>query len=145
MTVTFNRQVSKSIRLSDGARLPAGAFITMPSDSVARDPDIYDDPEQFDAFRFYEKRMLSKANANRYQFATTGPESLALGQGKTACPGRFFATAQIKVVLANILLNYDISFPAGQTTRPKNLRQGGLVRPDPKQGLVFAPRQKLSD
>lgn len=113
----------------------------MPSDSVARDPDIYANPDQFDGFRFYDKRMSSKTDANRHQFATTGPESLAFGQGKTACPGRFFAAAQIKVVLANILLNYDISFPHGQTTRPKNLYKGGLVGPDRTQRLVFTPRQ----
>lgn len=142
--MTFNRRVVKNIQLSD-ITLPAGSYITMPSDAVARDPEIYENPETFDGFRFYDKRMSSRADANRHQFATTGPESLAFGYGKTACPGRFFATAQIKVVLANILLDYDISFPRGQTVRPKNLRKGGLVRPDPQQTLVFVPRQSLGE
>jgi cytochrome P450 len=142
--VTFNRRVVKTIHLSD-ATLPAGSYITMPSDAVARDPEIFENPETFDGFRFYDKRMSSRAEANRHQFATTGPENLAFGHGKTACPGRFFATAQIKVVLANILLNYDVSFPPGQTARPENLRKGGLVRPDPKQSLIFVPLQSLGD
>ncbi|KAJ6438807.1 Ent-kaurene oxidase-like protein [Purpureocillium lavendulum] len=142
--MTFNRRVVKTVQLSD-VTLPAGSYITMPSDAVARDPEIYTDPETFDGFRFYDRRMSSRADANRHQFATTGPENLAFGYGKTACPGRFFATAQIKVVLANILLNYDISFPTGQTSRPANVRKGGLVRPDPRQSLVFAPRNSIED
>jgi len=139
--MTFNRKVIKPVRLSDGTTLPKGAYITLPSDSVARDPDIYANPDHFDGFRFYEKRMSSKTEANRHQFATVGPESLAFGQGKQACPGRFFAGVQIKAVIANILANYDISFPEGQTARPKNIHKGGLVRPDPRQKLVFTPRK----
>jgi ent-kaurene oxidase len=141
--MTFNRKVARPLRFEDGTTLPAGTYITMPSDSVARDPDIYENPEHFDGYRFYDRRMEGGKNANRHQFASTGPESLAFGQGKNACPGRFFAGVQIKVVLANILLNYDISYPPGQTQRPKNLYKGGLVRPDPRQKLLFAPRNNF--
>ncbi|KAF2764026.1 cytochrome P450 [Teratosphaeria nubilosa] len=119
--MTFNRRVSKTLRLRDGTIFPRGTYLTMPSDSVARDPGLYPNPDEFDGYRFFDKRMSDKAEANRHQFAPVGPESLAFGQGKQACPGRFFAGAQIKVVIANILLNYDISFPAGQTERPKNI------------------------
>ncbi|KAK1913952.1 hypothetical protein P3342_007198 [Pyrenophora teres f. teres] len=139
--MTFNRKVTKTLRLRDGTVIPKGTYLTMPADAVARDPEIYPDPEHFDGLRFYDKRMSTKAEANRHQFATINPESLAFGQGKQACPGRFFAGAQIKAVIANILLNYDISFPPGQTTRPQNIYKGGLVRPDPRQKLVFVPRE----
>lgn len=113
----------------------------MPSVSISRDPEIFDDPEEFNGWRFYDKRTSAKSEAHRHQFATLGPESLAFGFGKTACPGRFFAGAQIKAVLANIILNYDISFPGEQTKRPDNLYKGGLIRPDPSQKIVFKPRQ----
>ncbi|KAI1820120.1 cytochrome P450 [Xylaria intraflava] len=139
--MTFNRKLAKTLTFEDGTTLPSGTYITMPSHAVATDPDIYSNPETFDGYRFYDKRMSAKTEANRHQFATTGPESLAFGQGKTACPGRFFAASNIKVVLANILLNYDVAFPAGQTERPKNLHKGGLVRPDPRQTLIFTPRK----
>ncbi|EXL39125.1 hypothetical protein FOCG_18114 [Fusarium oxysporum f. sp. radicis-lycopersici 26381] len=138
--MTFNRKVARVLRFEDGTTLGPGTYITMPSDSVSRDPDIYDDPERFDGYRFYERRKGGGRDTNRHQFASTGPESLAFGQGKNACPGRFFAGMQIKVVLANVLINYDISFPPGQTERPKNLYKGGLVRPDPRQKLLFLPR-----
>ena len=141
LIVTFNRRVTKPIKFIDGATLPTGAYITMPSDSVAYDPEIYENPREFDGTRFYDKRMSAKSEAHRHQFATTGPESLAFGQGKTACPGRFFAASQIKMVLANILINYDVSYPPGQTERPKNIYKGGLVMADRRQRLIFTPRK----
>ncbi|KAL1853614.1 hypothetical protein Daus18300_011737 [Diaporthe australafricana] len=78
--MTFNRRVARDLRFHDGITLPAGTYITMPSDSVARDPDIYEDPETFDGFRFYDRRMEGGKDANRHQFASTGPDSLAFGQ-----------------------------------------------------------------
>lgn len=138
--VTFNRQLSKPLRFNDGTTLPKGTYITMPSVPVSRDPEIFANPEEFNGSRFFDKRSSAKSEANRHQFATIGPENLAFGFGKTACPGRFFAGAQIKAVLANIILNYDISYPNGQTERPENLYKGGLIRPDPSQKIVFKPR-----
>jgi cytochrome P450 len=140
-TVTFNRYLKKPLKFADGTTLPRGTYITMPSVPVSRDPNIFSEPQQFDGLRFYEKRSSTKSEANRHQFATIGPDSLAFGFGKTACPGRFFAGAQIKAVLAKILLNYDISFPGGQTQRPENIYKGGLIRPDHNQKILFKPRQ----
>ena len=139
--MTFNRRLAKPLRFADGTTLPRGTYITMPSVPISRDPDIFHSPEEFNGFRFFEKRTSSKSEAYRHQFATIGPESIAFGFGKTACPGRFFAGVQIKAVLANIILNYDISFPAGQSERPENHYKGGLIRPDPNQKIVFKPRK----
>ncbi|RYP33120.1 hypothetical protein DL767_004905 [Monosporascus sp. MG133] len=135
--MTFNRKLAKSLRFADGTLLPRGTYITMPSVAVSRDPEYFTNPEEFEGFRFYEKRSSAKSEANRHSFAAIGPENLAFGFGKTACPGRFFAGAQIKAVLANIILNYDVSFPGGQTKRPDNLYKGGLIQPDPRQKIVF--------
>ncbi|KAK2594822.1 hypothetical protein QQS21_007450 [Conoideocrella luteorostrata] len=135
--MTFNRKLAKSLRFADGTLLPHRTYITMPSVAVSRDPDYFTNPDEFEAFRFYEKRSSAKSEANRHSFAAIGPENLAFGFGKTACPGRFFAGAQIKMVMANIILNYDVSFPSGQTKRPDNLYKGGLIQPDPRQKIVF--------
>ena len=47
---------------------------------------------------------------------------------------------ELKVMLAHLLLNYDISFPAGITERPKNVMIHIGVLPDSKAKLVFTPR-----
>lgn len=139
--MSFNRKVLQTLRLSDGTVLPANTFITMATNSIARDLENYSDPDKFDGFRFYNKRKLSADDAKRHQFVSTGPDSLPFGHGKFACPGRFFAAAQIKVVLVNILLRYDVSFSDGQTSRPPNVFSGEGIGPDREQAIVFSERK----
>lgn len=93
----------------------------MATNSVARDPAIYSNPDRFDGFRFYEKRMSSPGEGDRHQFVSTGPDSLAFGHGTFAYPGRFFAAALAKLVVGELILRFDISFSGGQTERPNNV------------------------
>lgn len=44
--------------------------------------------------------------------------------GKFACPGRFWASAQIKLLLMVLLNEFEISYPEGQTERPQNVVKG---------------------
>lgn len=37
----------------------------------------------------------------------TAPEFLAFGYGRQACPGRFFAAHEVKLVICHLLLKYD--------------------------------------
>ncbi|RYP10386.1 hypothetical protein DL764_000720 [Monosporascus ibericus] len=119
-----------------------GTFISMPTNAIARDPDNYPDPEQFDAFRFYKQRQSSESEVNRHQFVSTGRKNLAFGHGKFACPGRFYAAAQIKMVIAYILVKYDVSFPGQQTVRPANNFFGESISPDRRQTVVFKSRRE---
>ncbi|KAI1454030.1 cytochrome P450 [Annulohypoxylon moriforme] len=138
--LSFNRKVMQPLHLSDGTLIPAKTFITMATNSIARDPQNYREPDRFDGFRFYKKRQVSEEDAKRHQFVSTGADSLPFGHGKFACPGRFFAAAQIKVVLANILLKYNISYPEGQSERPANVFSGEGIGPDRAQTIVFTRR-----
>jgi len=47
---------------------------------------------------------------------------------------------ELKLMLAHILLEYDISYPTGVTERPKNVVFNGAIIPDTKALLVFRPR-----
>ncbi|KAK5637332.1 hypothetical protein RRF57_013044 [Xylaria bambusicola] len=140
--LSFNRWVRSPLHLSDGTVLPSNTFISMPTNSIAHDPELYENPECFDAFRFLNKRLASQADAQRHQFVSTSSDSLPFGHGKFACPGRFFAAAQIKIVLANIIMKYDVSFPGSQIRRPDNVFTGEGIAPDRKQGVVFKHRNK---
>lgn len=116
----------------------------MATSSIARDPEHYPEPERFDGLRFYNMRKASNGDSSkRHQFVSTGPENLAFGFGKFACPGRFFAAAQIKVIMATIILRYDVSFPDGQKTRPQNTFVGESIGPDRRQVIVFRRRSDV--
>lgn len=58
----------KDITLSDGTVLQAGTFISMPTASIANDPQYYSNPDQFDPYRFYNLRQSSLQESTRHQF-----------------------------------------------------------------------------
>ncbi|KAH8658513.1 cytochrome P450 [Xylariales sp. PMI_506] len=120
VTVATHRLVigSKGITTPSGIHLKPGTLVGAPSFPVFHDGDIYEDPDQFKPFRFAEKRMHNddiKRNRNgdyiqraRQAWATTSPEYTAFGHGRHACPGRFFASSELKLMLAYLIMNYDL-------------------------------------
>ncbi|KAI1482955.1 ent-kaurene oxidase [Daldinia eschscholtzii] len=134
---SFIRKVMRPIDLSDGTHLPAGTNLLAPMAGVAVDPRYYPDPEVFDGLRFWKLRQHQRSsssssssfssspgptiadehtsNANgRWQFTSIGDTAMNFGLGKHACPGRFFAGCEIKMVLAYLLLHYDIKLRDGE-------------------------------
>jgi ent-kaurene oxidase len=129
----------KTIHLSDGATVPSGSFISMATNSVARDPEYYTSPGHFDGFRFYKKRLECSSDVNKHQFASTSTDNLAFGYGRAACPGRFYASVQVKTLIASLLMQYDVSFGGGRADRPANIFSGEGIGPDRSQTVVFKP------
>lgn len=54
---SFFRYVYKELTLSDGTKLPKYTQILAASYDHSMDPNVFDNPEQFDAFRFYNLRQ----------------------------------------------------------------------------------------
>lgn len=133
----MQRITVSDITLSDGSVLPKGAAVAVPSWSVTRDEKLWTNPTTFDGFRF-EKLREEPGAEHKYQFATTGPDSLSFGYGPQACPGRFFASNEIKVLLAHILLNYDCKLEGGK--RPDNITRDLTILPNMGVKILFKKR-----
>ena len=65
---------------------------------------------------------------------------MGFGYGRHACPGRFFAAAEIKLLLARILLDYEVKMPEEQTRRYANLAVANYCVADMKKELLFRRR-----
>jgi cytochrome P450 len=102
--VSMNRYVERKLELSDGTVIPKGSRIFVAG--AYTNPAVYDDPEKFDAFRFARKR-LEPGQTNAWGHVTTSASHMGFGHGQHACPGRFFASNEIKVALCHLLLKYD--------------------------------------
>lgn len=50
----MQRNARKEFKFSDGTILPPGAKIGSPSFFLHRDPEVFEDPEMFNGFRFYQ-------------------------------------------------------------------------------------------
>ncbi|KAF8888638.1 cytochrome P450 [Infundibulicybe gibba] len=135
----LGRVAMQGVDLGDGTSIPPGMIIGMDIQAIHFDPKIYPDPERFDAFRFSRLRE-NQAVDTKYGFSTINAEYLPFGMGRHACPGRFFAAMELKIMLAHILLNYDFALPPGQTERPKTFEMNGGIVPDPKAHLIFTRR-----
>ncbi|KAF2272943.1 ent-kaurene oxidase [Westerdykella ornata] len=135
---SFNRKVLRGFTLSNGQYIPAGVTIEVPSHAVYQDSSNYPDGDVFDGYRFYKLRQQGGAqNHARNQFVTTNETNLAFGYGRHACPGRFFASNEIKMMLARTLLEYDFKLPEGVTERYPNQEFGRSTSPDAAKPLLF--------
>ncbi|KAH8668636.1 ent-kaurene oxidase [Xylariales sp. PMI_506] len=103
-SVSMNRYVESEVVLSDGTVLPKGSRIAVAANFM--DPRIYPEPEKFDASRFLKMRA-QPGNENNWQFVTVNADHMLFGHGQHACPGRFFASNEIKIALCHLLLKYD--------------------------------------
>lgn len=129
---SFERKVLKTFTLSTGQQIPAGTVVEVPNYAIANDPDFYSNPEKFDGLRFFNMRQKAKEAgqfdaAAQGQFVSVSQSSLSFGYGRHACPGRFFAGNEIKMIVANCLLQFDIKLAEGQSVRYPNFDIGGGV------------------
>ena len=141
---SFRRYVYKPITLKDGTHIPAGTYIETPSLPVLHDPDHYPDPDVFNPYRFYDLRTKDGTpdpngfrTRESYQFVSVTKENTSFGFGKHACPGRFFAANEIKLIMARILLQFDVRFPDGVKERYPNFYSGSVSGPDPTGVVEF--------
>ncbi|KAE8373091.1 cytochrome P450 [Aspergillus bertholletiae] len=139
---SLNRVATEEIELSDGIRIPKGARTVM-STHVMRDEAIYPNAMVYDGFRFYNKRQVP-GSEHRHQFVTTSADHLGFGHGVHACPGRFFANNEIKILLAHLLMKYDWKF-ADHVERPKSILHGIEILCNPTVKLLYKSRQPEID
>ncbi|KAJ7066322.1 cytochrome P450 [Mycena amicta] len=147
--VMHRRVVAKEgFRLADGTFLPYGSLLCCASKPAQYDPANYENPDQFDGFRFAKEREAQLAREDfdpkehvfGRQMITTAPEHLAFGTGKHACPGRFFAVTELKAMLAHLVLEYDIKAEV-EGVRPPDEVFGVRAYPNSKGKVFLRKRQ----
>ncbi|KAF7360228.1 Cytochrome P450 [Mycena venus] len=106
------RQVIKDFTFSDGTMVPTGTLIAIPVLAEHYDEANYVHGDQFDPFRF--SRMREQAGEGiKHQMITPSPDFLSFGVGRHACPGRFFAVNEQKLIMAHVILTYDFKLKDG--------------------------------
>ena len=68
------------------------------------------------------------------------PERPMLAHGFNYSPGRFFAVNELKIMLAHVLMHYDVKF-AQEGVRPPNKYFSEVVMPDMKAEVMFRKRR----
>jgi cytochrome P450 len=129
----MRRLATRDITLRDGTQLPKGST-TCISTALMRDPAVYENPGEYDGYRFL-KMAQKRPDAKNCSFVATSLEHLAFGLGKHACPGRFFAATVLKIALCHLLLKYEWKFLEG--SKPKVERRGYSIESDSTAKIVI--------
>ncbi|KLU88223.1 hypothetical protein MAPG_07210 [Magnaporthiopsis poae ATCC 64411] len=135
------RGASKDVVLDGGLKIAKGELISIPVDKL-RDPAQYENPDEFNIYRFRDMRERP-GGEHKAQLVSTVPDHITFGLGKYACPGRFFASNEIKIALCHLLLKYDWKVAPGESTEFKWFGMEVFVRPDTK--LLYKARKAEID
>lgn len=144
------------VTMNDGIHIPRGAKISVLSHAIHHDLTIYENPNEFDAFRYARLRedstisdpagspdvsrnddkthLAQVLQQKNLSMVSTGPTHLPFGHGRHACPGRFLASLEVKLFLAQLVMNYDIK-PLPE--RPANIWLGESMIPPTKATICI--------
>jgi cytochrome P450 len=109
LTVTMNRIVTQDyVFKCSGLKVPKGTMVTAPAAAIATDPDTFRDPNTFDGDRYVRLREDHMESASSLVLGMSTMDSLGFGLGNQACPGRFLAVNNLKLMLAKLLIGWGL-------------------------------------
>lgn len=130
------RVVSEDHMLDGKYLLKKGGLVMMSAKAQHTNPDVWGE----NVGEFYHKRFLKQAGGKR-------PSPLAFrgfGGGTTMCPGRHFATSEILMLAALLILRFDIRptkfQPWTMPSTAKSSQAEAMDQPDNDIEVEFVPR-----
>ncbi|KAI1339109.1 cytochrome P450 [Xylariaceae sp. FL0016] len=133
--MAMQRNARKDFRFSDGTLLPAGSKVGAVTLALQRDPEVFENPDIFDGFRFYQ---ATPSDTKPSTMVNTGSNFHLFGHGRHPCPGRFLAVHEMKIMFATLLLRYDWKLETG--TKPEPFYIATMCIPDTKLKVLFKRR-----
>ncbi|KAG5757367.1 hypothetical protein H9Q69_005572 [Fusarium xylarioides] len=137
--VTMRRYVTEDITLSSGLILKKGTRLNVDNRRLD-DPKIYENPEVYNPYRFYDMRS-EVGKDHGAQLVSTGSNHMGFGHGQHSCPGRFFAANEIKVALCHILVKYDWKLCPDTETKPDT--RGMIAKSSPVTDILIKRRESV--
>ncbi|TLD22910.1 hypothetical protein PspLS_07093, partial [Pyricularia sp. CBS 133598] len=102
---SMQRLVTEDTVIEGGYVLRKGEIASVDASRVW-DPTRFENPREFDPYRFFEARK-KPGGENISQLVSATADHLPFGYGKYACPGRFFVAHEVKLAFCYLLLKYD--------------------------------------
>lgn len=140
------RQVMEDHLLDGKYLLKKDALVLMPSTVQHWDPALWgQDVDDFDISHFYSPP--SKTTSSSTKRVKPNPVSFrSFGGGATLCPGRHFATTEVLVLVAMLMLRFTIKPVSGHWTVPKTEKASAMVViPPPDEDVEVDIEKKQSD
>jgi cytochrome P450 len=147
------------VALSDGTIIPKGSTLMVLND-WAHSSEHFPEAEKFVMKRFADLRERP-GEQSQHLFSTPTADQMGFGfgtyashigvyefaddiePGEHACPGRFFASNEIKIALCILLLEYDFEYVPGDDP-PKDIKHEIVRLSDPTARARFRKRENDS-
>ncbi|KAK8107789.1 cytochrome P450 [Apiospora kogelbergensis] len=141
----IRRKALEPFTFSDGLSVARGEWVCVPHRSMMRDSRFFPDALEFQPFRFYQPpKEGGQVFPDRGSFLTDASDSwLVWGAGRILCPGRFYATAVQKLVVAQMLLGYDCEL--APLPGPRSMQWRSTIIPKPSVGLLVKEKRARPD
>lgn len=102
----------------------------------------YQEAKTFDPYRFLRMRE-TPGEEHMAQLVSTSQNHLGFGHGLHACPGRFFASNEVKIALCHLILKYD--WKLADAVRPQPSAYGMFYNTNPTAKLLIRRRKDELD
>ncbi|XVF77758.1 hypothetical protein PTKIN_Ptkin14bG0072500 [Pterospermum kingtungense] len=103
--------------------------------AIGRDPESWENPEQF----YPERFMNSPIDFKGQHF-----ELLPFGAGRRGCPGMNMGMSIIELALANLLYHFDWKLPNGLKEEDLNMEEAAGLSNYKKEALLLVPTKYVS-
>ncbi|KAK4568793.1 hypothetical protein RGQ29_004273, partial [Quercus rubra] len=113
-----------------GYDIAAGTQVIINAWTIGKDPTLWDEPEEFQPERF----LTSSIDFKGHDF-----QLIPFGAGRRGCPGISFAITTIELVLANLLRNFEWTWPDGAIGKDLDMTEStGITIPRKFPLMVIA-------
>ena len=93
----------------DGYRIPAGTMVGVMTYVIHRHPELWQEPEKFDPWRFLPERSAGR-NPLAY---------IPFGTGQRQCIGRDLSIMEGQIILARVVSRFEFEFAPGYVLKPE--------------------------
>ncbi|WZH43327.1 cytochrome P450 [Fusarium acuminatum] len=138
---SFRRLALADITLPNGDVIKKGTRLVCDTTHMWGS-EYYKDATTFDGYRYLKMRQTPGQDKHAH-LVSTSSDHLAFGHGLHACPGRFFAANEIKIMLCHLLLKYDFKLEDGVVPTPTTF--GFKLMGDGKAKLLVRRREAELD
>jgi ent-kaurene oxidase len=140
--VNPQRLARETYKCKDGTIVPQGSILTFANLEHQLDPTVFPEPLAFDPMRCYRKRQENN-KVHGYLAGQTSPNNLGFGYGGQACAGRQFAVAEIKLLVARLLYEFEFKMPEGKS-RPNDIHVNELTFLPPSAKVMMRKKRVVT-
>ncbi|KAI5857355.1 cytochrome P450 [Durotheca rogersii] len=148
--ISCRRKALQDYVLKDGSALKKNDWVCIPQRAMMCDAQRYSNPHHFDGFRFARANEALRQGATTTEVPDKSPSSLTAtgvewpiwGMGNTACPGRFYASLVLKLLVVQILDEWECKMP--DTTSPRTMFWRSSMVPLESTVVMFRKRHKMT-